>query len=91
MDHATSLVFNNVEVTDPDIRTCHKVKNRLRYLDHYYCGHASSTSCSTFFTPYPMHSFASCDNCSSDHNVFCRNIYVKAKSFVFKEVAQYDC
>jgi len=68
-DLVTRIVSNNAEVTDLDLRTSHKVKNRSRYLDQYYCG-AASTSCSTFSTPYPMHSFVSYDNCSFDHTAF---------------------
>jgi len=90
MDPITSIVSNNVEVIDPDLRTSHKVKNRPRYLDQYYCG-VASISCSTFSTPYPMHSFVFYDNCSSDHTAFCHNIFVKAESFSFKEAAQHDC
>jgi len=56
------------------------VKNRHRYLDQYYCG-VASTSCSTFSTPYPMHSFVSYDNCSS----------AQAEPFSFKEAVQQDC
>jgi len=65
-DPVTSIISDNAEVTDLDLRTSHRVKNRPRYLDQYYCG-AASISCSTFSTPYPMHSFVSYDNCSSDH------------------------
>jgi len=68
-DPVTSIVSDNAEVTNLDLRTSHRVKNRPRYLDQYYCG-AASTSCSNFSTPYPMHSFVSYDNCSS----FCHNI-----------------
>jgi len=42
MDFAPSLVYDNVEVTDLDLRTSHRVKNRHRYLDQYYCGVAST-------------------------------------------------
>jgi len=89
-DPVTSIVSDNVEVTDLNLRTSHRVKNRLRYLDQYYCG-AASTSCSTFSTPYPMHSFVSYDNCSSDQTVFCHNISAQAEPFSFKEAAQHDC
>jgi len=58
-----SLVSDNAEVTDPDLKTSHRMKNRHPYLDQYYCG-VASTSCSTFSTPYPMHLFVSYDNCS---------------------------
>jgi len=47
MNPATSLVSNNVEVNDHDLRTSHRVKNRSRYLDQYYYG-VASTTCSTF-------------------------------------------
>jgi len=89
-DPVTSIVYNNAEVTDLDLRTSHRVKNRPRYLDQYYCG-AASTSCSTFSTHYPMRSFISYDNCSSDHTAFFHNISAQAKPFSFKEAAQHDC
>jgi len=89
-DHVTSIVSDNAEVTNLDLRTSHKVKNRSRYLDQYYCG-AASTSCSTFSTPYPMHSFVSYDNCSYDHTAFYHNISIKAEPFSFKEADQHDC
>jgi len=66
------------------------VKNKPRYLNQYYYG-AASTSCSTFFTPYPMHSFVSYDNFSSNHIVFCHNISAQAEPFSFKEAAQHGC
>ena len=72
-----SLVSDNAEAIDPDLRTSHRVKSRPRYLDQYYCG-VASTSCSTFSTPYPMHLFVSYDNCSLDHTAFCHNISAQA-------------
>jgi len=89
-DPVTSIVSDNAEIIDLYLRTSHRVKNRPRYLDQYYCG-AASTSCSTFSTPYPMHSFLSYDNCSSFHTTFCHNISAQAEPFSFKEAAQHDC
>jgi len=89
-DPVTSIVCDNAEVIHPDLRTSHRVKNRSRYLDQYYCGHAF-TSCFTFSTPYPIHSLVSYDNCSSDHTALCHNIFAQAEPFSFKEVAQHDC
>jgi len=86
-DLVTSIVSDNVEVTDLDLRTSHRVKNRPRHLDQYYCG-VASTSCSNYSTPYPMHSFVSYDNCSSDHTTFCHNT-TQVEPFSFKEAAQF--
>jgi len=71
---ATILIFDNVEVIDPNLRTSYIVKNRSRYYDQYYYG-AASTSCSNISTPYLMYLFISYDNCSFDHTAFCRNIF----------------
>jgi len=90
MDPATSLVFDNAKVTDPDLKTSHRVKNRPRYLYQYYCG-VASIACSTFSTPYPMHLFVSYDNCSSNHTAFCHNISAQDEPFSFKKAAQHDC
>jgi len=90
IDFATSLVYENAEVTDSYLRTPHRVKNMSRYLDQYYCG-AASTSYSNFSTSYPMHLFVSYDNCSSDHIAFYHNIFAQAELFSFKEAVQNDC
>ena len=89
MEHVPSLVSDNVEAIDPDLRTSYRVKNKPRNLDQYYCG-VASTSCSTFSTPYPMHLFISYDNCSPDHTTFSHNISAQAEPFSFKEAAQHD-
>ena len=85
-----SLVSDNAEAIDLDLRTSHRVKNRPRYLDQYYCG-VASTSCFTFSTPYLMHLFVSYDNSSPEHTAFCHNISAQAKPFSFKEAVQHDC
>ena len=74
-DLATSLVFDTVEITDLDLKTSHRMKNKHWYLDQYYCG-VASTLCSIFSTPYSMHLFVSYDNCFSNHTALCHNISV---------------
>jgi len=85
-----SLIYDNVEITDLNLRTSHRVKSRSRYLNQYYCG-VTWTSCSTFSTRYPMHLFVSYDNWSPNHIAFCHNISSQAEPFFFKEATQHDC